>query len=578
MAHCRPQRPRALVILGLLAVCSALGSRALAQPSVRVRATTRVELRATPSEQGLELDGSLLDDLGAPLAGRHLDVVIDMGASARRTQTLQTSQDGRFHALLALRADHYRTVARFAGDTQYAGSEQARDADASLSGVTLQFIEPRSLRLDLDAPKQLVRLRADSASGGAGLDLRLHDERGHQLAAGRTDANAEFRVELAADALGEPGVGRLIARSSADARRAPAEAGLEVLRFRATSLSLAARSDPQTGRVVLEGVLRDSRSGLANKAVGLFLGADHLATIWTSQNGAFRYATADLPQSESPRPALQLQARFDTDAPWIGASRSPVVVLQLHRSTPPSPLWLMVPLALCALLLWLLSRRELQDRHEQRVSVPERGAGFHPSRGASLRAGSTHISGDVRDATSGRPVPTAKLTLQTTGHTLAVAIDAAARFQSPELRAGDWTFIIEAPGYATLSGRVTVPHRGEWSDVQVSLASLRSAALLAYRPAALRALPSLELWECWTARETLDNALRSGLASTSFVQLTEQVERAAYAEQPPNANDLVEIQRVARAAMDDMPEVSKSENQSPSRNSASLRARIPHHR
>ena len=81
-----------------------------------------------------------------------------------------------------------------------------------------------------------------------------------------------------------------------------------------------------------------------------------------------------------------------------------------------------------------------------------------------------------------------------------------------------------------------VPHRGEWSDVQVLLTSSRAAAVAAYRPVAARALPSLELWERWTARETLESAMRAGRAPDSFVQLTEHVERAAYAKTPPNAS------------------------------------------
>src|SRR6185369_1557656 len=110
------------------------------------------------------------------------------------------------------------------------------------------------------------------------------------------------------------------------------------------------------------------------------------------------------------------------------------------------------------------------------------------------------------------------------------------------------------------------------------LTSARAAAVAAYRPVAERALPSLDLWERWTARETLESAMRAGRAPASFAQLTEHVERAAYAKSPPNASDLATIERTADTALAEMPDATRSDQHSHSRNSARLRARIPHHR
>jgi hypothetical protein len=58
-------------------------------------------------------------------------------------------------------------------------------------------------------------------------------------------------------------------------------------------------------------------------------------------------------------------------------------------------------------------------------------------------------------------------------------------------------------------------------------------------------LPSPELWEGWTLSETLAGARRSGRATESFVQLTELVERAAYARTPPNEAEVKTIETAA---------------------------------
>jgi hypothetical protein len=228
-----------------------------------------------------------------------------------------------------------------------------------------------------------------------------------------------------------------------------------------------------------------------------------------------------------------VQARFDSDGPWLGASRSEVATLRVAAPTTPNAVWLVAPFSLCAILLWLLTRRDLQQRDEQRGAPPPLGAGFHPShRGAGHAADRVRIWGEVRDAVNGRAVHGATLSLELAALRVELTSVEGGRFESRDLAPGVWMLRVQASGYAALTSKVVVPHRGEWSDVQVLLASLRSAAVDAYRPAAARALPSLALWESWTARETLANAQRNGHAPLSFVQLTDRVELAAYARIP----------------------------------------------
>src|SRR5262249_26996825 len=120
-----------------------------------------------------------------------------------------------------------------------------------------------------------------------------------------------------------------------------------------------------------------------------------------------------------------------------------------------------------------------------------------------------------------------------------------------------------------------IPHRGEWSDMRVQLQSLRAAAVMAYKPAALRMLPSADAWPRLTPRETLQSAARAGRATGAFGQLTEQVEQAAYARTPPSEDDVAAVERGAQEALSRFPSVPiPSETSS----SEALRARIPHRR
>jgi hypothetical protein len=567
-----------LLVIALVLGGASAGRVALAQPSVRVRAATQVDVQAERRANGVEVTGTLRDDLGAPLALRAIELVVD-AESGREKRALRTDAEGAFHATLDAAATRFRLRIRFAGDTEYAESESARDIDVTRAEVHLEFAEPRARRADLDHESLAIEVRARSAIGAADLALRILDERGRELAQGRTDTSGALRVEVPTRSLGDPGIGRLAVEAPGDERRAAARAELELLRYRATSVTLSVRSDTDHGEFVFAGALRSADAALAGKAIGLFDGDRHLVTITTAPDGSFRQVATRAALSGPRETTLHVQARFEADAPWLGSSRSAIATLRLPADVPPSPLWLLAPLALCAALLWLLSRRELQQRHEAREREAQPGPGFQPGRRELGEPERTRITGTVRDASDQRALEAATLSFTCGDRQQMLVTDVAGRFDSGELGAGTWKLHVAAPGYAAVASVAVVPHRGEWSDVQVRLASLRSAAVNAYRPAAVRAMPSIALWETWTPRETLDNARRNGAAPDSFVQLTDRVEQAAYAKVAPNADDVAAIESAAVTAISEMPDVSDHADQSQSRNSSALlRARIPHRR
>jgi hypothetical protein len=522
---------------------------------VRVRAGSRVELHGMQSERGVTLSGSLVDDMDVPLGQRTLELSIAAEASdgVSQRRAVRTAADGSFEAALSLPAGRYRARARFEGDARDAATLQELSLDLGKVESRLRFVLPREQRLDLDAHEHSVEIVASSIKGGSGLALELEDERGQKLAAGRTAPDGTFRAQLQSSALGPPSMGRLIARTPGDALRAPSEAVLSVMRYCRTTLALHARREPARGRTLVTGWLRARGAGLPHKAVGLFDGAAHIATALTDEHGAFRYEGLRLPEPGGKTQTLHVQARFESDASWIGSSSSRVQSIVLGPEALPNALWLLAPFFVCALLLWLVSRRDLDARKERAQGPVDRSAGIHVAAGqARGRADRLRIAGEVLDAASGQPVRDAMVRLDPADGTAsrpAPFVDTS-RFRSPELEPGVWTLRVCAPGYRELTGTLAVPHRGEWSDVRVRLASLRTVAVLAYKPAALRVLGSPELWELLTARETLVRALQRGHATESFVQLTQRVERAAYARTPPSEADVSDIELAANGSIE----------------------------
>jgi hypothetical protein len=91
-----------------------------------------------------------------------------------------------------------------------------------------------------------------------------------------------------------------------------------------------------------------------------------------------------------------------------------------------------------------------------------------------------------------------------------------------------------------------VPHRGEWTSFAVRLENLRDRALSPFRRLALKLLPSSRAWGIWTTREAREWMSRAVPARrTELSQLTLDVERACYGEQPPDETQVSSIEQRA---------------------------------
>lgn len=530
--------------LGWLIVASPVPvNTAWAQAEVRVRAGTRIDLHAEQDAGTARVAGRLLDDVDRPVAGALISLAVRERSTASRSRlTLTTDTHGAFVATFASPPDAVQVAAEYAGDAFHDPSEQAVVVDSMRAPVRIVWTPAPDRRFDLDAPAQHVAFRAESSAGGSGLAVELRDELGRVLARGQTDATGRFAVALKRGVLGAPGAGTLSARSAADGSRSEGYAEASIIRFRPSRIEAGVQVD--AGELRIEGLLRDTRGGLAHKAIGVFASDAHVATVWTDQAGKF-VLRRPAPRDSVNAAAVDWEVRFESDAPWIGSSHSDRLRVA-HTDGGTSRLtWILMSMGVSALLLAATRSR---SRPERAAAVtPRETPGIHAAKRRRL-FGTRHseVAGQALDATRGNALPSARVELRApTGLRIAVPVDARGCFASGPLPEGPWTLLVEAEGYATGAARIDVPHRGEWLDLRVHLESLRAAAERRYRPVAGVLLPEAALWYFWSARETLAYAEATGRFSALLTRLTERVERACYARDTPS---LAELEAIAEDA------------------------------
>jgi len=228
-------------------------------------------------------------------------------------------------------------------------------------------------------------------------------------------------------------------------------------------------------------------------------------------------------------------------------------------SEPLSVLWLLIPIFLCFAIVVAIKRRLLDQKPK---FDPENEFPTNPGIEISLpvrhaRKDRSSISGTIRDLHSGDAVRNVELVLvHKLDTSIALDISSEGFFSSPNLSPGKWQIRARAYGYVETTKDFSIPHRGEWTNVRINLQSLRSLALQSYRAVALALLPTPQLWDIWTARETLHKS-RKLLGSLSlFRSLVERVERSSYCRTPPTCE---EVNTIATQASSVLETISRSE-------------------
>ena len=217
-----------------------------------------------------------------------------------------------------------------------------------------------------------------------------------------------------------------------------------------------------------------------------------------------------------------------------------------------SVFWLLVPMFLTLIVVVAIKRRRTEPiskfEYENETSPSPGIRRSLPDRyGRKDRA---TISGTIRDLYSGDAVPHVELTL-THEQNAFISLDITSEgfFSSPSLAPGKWRIQARADGYTETTNEFLIPHRGEWTNVRIQMMSMRSLALQSYRKVALALLPTPQVWDIWTARETLQNTSRFLGSRSVFRSLVSLVERSSYRRNPPSWKEVKTIETQASSVL-----------------------------
>lgn len=508
----------------------AWASTALAQPIVRVRAETRLEVASEVTDDAVLVHGTLRDDAGSPLADRTISLTL-RGEEGLEYLRLPTDASGEFEARVA--ASVTAVELRFEAEPFLMSSATTLQIDARRAHVTLHVETPGGGILSLDEPEHLLTITAESERGGDDLHLTLSHELGQLLAAGTTDSEARWVVRLQSSELGSAGVGRLIVRSEADDRRSVAQTEVPIVRSRSTQLDLAHASMVEGGLRV-EGSLRTAERSLDRRAISVLVNNELAGTALTDMDGRLDLL---IPPDGLPTNTYNVALRFDSDAPWLLGSSSNTIVIERSARQ-----WLLPALALFSVLAAALLARWRRirptDLSGPDTETAEAGVTLQkPTR----RADVTMVEMVVVRA--GTATCLSSVVVRLADKELAITDDLG--LFSTTLVPGTHAVTFEVAGYEPLTHRVTVPHRGEWSGATVRLRNRRDLANDAMLDAFTPRIPR-EDWGAATNRELFTKARERGVGSAELLALVDAVEALVYAGNPPSSEDLARIRELAR--------------------------------
>jgi hypothetical protein len=519
---------------------------------VRVRGESRIEIGVVHTEFGISISGALRDELGIPLADRPLAVeaIPDSAPHEPWSADINTDDAGRFSLEINDSDRNYHLLATFPGDANHRGVRVERDVERTRDDVRLELKLDDGARIDLDRDTFVVHVVAESDAGGDGLVMQLTDEANRKLAQGITRPDGRLDLQVKTALLGPPGAGLLRIESTRDEHRAEAQTEARIVRGRSVTLTLdpEARVFEAGSPLVVEGDARTRVAARAHVPVGLFENGEHVETVITDERGHFE-ARLWLATKEG---SVRLTARSEGDAASAYPAAETSVTLRATQAEPLPIAWLAAASLLAALGLWSAARlraRGPDERPSHEPHEPRNEPQVLP-RKPQGRRDRHRIHGRVHDLRDDAGVAFAKLSLvhEHPEGSCVLAADDHGRFASPILPPGRVRLRVESPGFVTAEFELLIPHRGEWTSFAVRLESLRERALSPFRRLALKILPSSRAWGVWTTREAREwMSRRVPDRRADLGQLTLDVERACYGEQPPTEAQVVAIEKRARA-------------------------------
>jgi hypothetical protein len=433
-----------LVLSGVTFAPSLLGS-----PRVRVHGTSAFDVTTRRQDGRLSFAGTLKDDTGAALPGRHVQATVSGAAEPPESVAAAPCSgppmsDGRgAPGRVALRTDArgwfclsvsgtgvvpYKVHFEWAGDADIDGTVADVTADPSRRALELEF-NPIPTVLNLDEPTKLVgvdaKIEDDEAHVGPGpITLFLLDERQKEL--GRATVSSGKAVfKVARESLGPPGRGDFLrVRFGGDGVTSPAERVVPVVKQSSVVLvqagavgPLASAASPQSpspvdpeegidlpiavrtraGQPVPTGVVEATFRGEAVGSAPVEAGLAKLRVIF--------------PVDDESKNA-DLDVRYVSDAPWYLPADSLGVTLRVSTGHPVRRGLLLA--SFLGTVLWLALSRRPPKRSARKPKAEEEAPRGKPGV-AVLRAvkdARVGWSGRVVDAHDGIPLPDVEVRLE----------------------------------------------------------------------------------------------------------------------------------------------------------------------
>lgn len=466
-----------------------------AQPVLRVRAETRIDLRVVDGH----VVGSLVDDVASGLPGQRLSVILSSD-DVRQRAVVMTDGEGEFE-IEPTRDLPLDVEATFEGDEHFERSNATRRLENI--PTTLRFdSEERSFDLDETTHTIVVEIAGPESTDQ---ELVLRNELGYLL--GRTPASSVATWTIPSPELGPTGAGMFKVVLQDSAERVLADSEIRIVRFRQPVIALERVDAESTSTLTVRGQMEDSSGPLRRRALSVILDNERVDTLLSDNEGAFEWSTPLEPGAHT------LYVRFESDQVGHPSTESETLEIVTGGSWA-ADLWFLLPFVLFALFaLWL--RRSQPESLVAALEPVVRGVSLQiPTK--TMRT--QEVSGRLKDLVDGKSKP---------GHVRAVPDDGQPqRFEiaedgsfSFELASGKWRLVFGSPGHAPEILDLRSPHDGRFQNMNVRLENWRHRAVRVLRRAATGVLGRRDL------TSTTVHQLRS---EPEIAEIASDVETIAY--------------------------------------------------
>ncbi len=534
-----------------------LSSFGLAAPEITVRARTSIQIIGLfPKHHSVELVGKLQEQdrlQGIPHRDIEVRLFLNHMTVVRRAMT---DEHGEFHLKLPSGLKAYQLALRFKGDAMYdSDAPPERRLDLTKKTPEIYLTLPDEIRLK--SPQRELKIHALLEGKGISLPLSIESPRGKPLGKMNTDAQGNARFAIIPSHF-VPGRKSFHIRFLGDEKLNPASARIETtfvttpeLKISANALQIKADAE-----MTIAGRILDDGGAIEKAPIELWVMARSIQTTLSAADGSFRFS---LKAKQFPPGPLNLVAVYHPTIIWRHAARSnPLEIMILPPRPIPLRYYAWVSMITAGLLVGLFlirfapqwrklkqKRNAFQKAPAEAFPAASSGVQFaQPPRLKSwLRRECTDMSGQIWDPIEDAPISQAAVHLEGNHASHVFQVDQQGRFHLHGLATGTYSVTISCTGYISLSFPISIPHRGKFLGMRVTLLQVRVRLLEIYQREILPFLPNPAYWGTWTLREMarhLEHEKRDQL--DQIVHLTSLVERAYWSGEVTSEEVLAEAE------------------------------------